>query len=49
MKPNQKLNVMLQRILRADYSFPPDKPLRCGPGPRARSSGSWASLWGSCR
>ena len=28
MKPNQKLNVMLQRILRADYSFPADKPLR---------------------
>ncbi|KAI7844334.1 hypothetical protein COHA_002132 [Chlorella ohadii] len=30
MKPNQKLNVMLQRILRADYSFPADKPLSDG-------------------
>lgn len=33
MKPNQKLNVMLQRILRADFSFPADKPLRWGLGP----------------
>jgi hypothetical protein len=29
LKPNQKLNVMLQRILRADYTFPPNKNLRC--------------------
>ncbi|KAL4425747.1 hypothetical protein ABPG75_009763 [Micractinium tetrahymenae] len=27
LKPNQKLNAMLQRILKADYTFPPDKPL----------------------
>lgn len=30
LKPNQKLNAMLQRILKADYTFPPDKPLRWG-------------------
>lgn len=29
LKPNQKLNVMLQRILRADYTFPKGKALRC--------------------
>lgn len=28
LKPNQKLNVMLQRILRADYTFPKGKVLR---------------------
>jgi serine/threonine-protein kinase SRK2 len=27
LKPNQKLNVMLQRILRADYTFPKGKVL----------------------
>jgi hypothetical protein len=31
LKPNQKLNVMLQRILRADFTFPPNKNLRCAP------------------
>ncbi len=29
LKPNQCLNAMLQRILKADYSFPPQKNLRC--------------------
>lgn len=28
LKPNQKLNAMLQRILRADYTFPDGKQLR---------------------
>lgn len=29
LKPNQKLNAMLQRILRADYTFPDGRHLRC--------------------
>ena len=28
LKPNQRLNAMLQRVLRADYAFPPTKQLR---------------------
>lgn len=39
--PNQKLHAMLTRALRADYVFPPDRPLRCGPGcVRAEGVGS---------
>ena len=30
LKPNQKLNAMLQRILEADYSFPANRPLSEG-------------------
>jgi len=29
LKPNQRLNTMLQRILRADYNFPAQRQLRC--------------------
>lgn len=53
MKPNQKLNVMLQRILRADYSFPADKPLRWVVGRAGAAAGpaaccSWCAGCGRC-
>lgn len=44
LKPNQKLNAMLQRILKADYTFPPDKPLRSGPAFGRLLHAAWCSM-----
>lgn len=43
--PNQKLNVMLQRILVADYVFPESKVLRCGAAlPQCCCPVAWSSV-----
>lgn len=46
--PNQRLHAMLTRALRADYAFPPDRPLRCGSAGEQRSAAQHSgACWGA--